>query len=125
MENNEHIHAAMWAARRSGLYYTLVNTHLNAAEVAYIVRTVGRRPLFLSCATRALCELLSTENLAVAMLADDELDGWQRYPDCVAGEHATPIADESYGLLLQYSAGSTGRPKGIRRPLSFSESDTV
>ena len=52
------------------------------------------------------------------MLADAELAGWQRYPEAVAGEDASPIADESYGLLLQYSAGSTGRPKGIRRPLN-------
>ena len=28
MENNEHIHAVMWAARRSGLYYVPINTHL-------------------------------------------------------------------------------------------------
>src|SRR6201995_3636129 len=37
MENNEHIHAVMWAARRSGLYYVPINTHLTAAEAAYIV----------------------------------------------------------------------------------------
>jgi long-chain acyl-CoA synthetase len=36
MENNEHIHAVMWAARRIGLYYALINTHLTAAEIAYI-----------------------------------------------------------------------------------------
>ena len=118
MENNAHIHAAMWAARRSGLYYTLINTHLNAAEVAYIVQDSGAKAVIASQATRALCELLSTENLAVAMLADAELAGWQRYPEAVASEDASPIADESYGLLLQYSAGSTGRPKGIRRPLN-------
>ena len=37
MENNEHIHAVMWAARRSGLYYVPINTHLTAAEAAYII----------------------------------------------------------------------------------------
>lgn len=51
------------------------------------------------------------------MLADDDLDGWQRYPDCVAGHPATPIVDEREGDLLQYSSGTTGRPKGIRREL--------
>ncbi len=37
MENNEHFHAVMWAARRSGLYYVPINTHLTAAEAAYII----------------------------------------------------------------------------------------
>src|ERR1700743_1402633 len=37
MENNEHYHAVMWAARRSGLYYVPINTHLTAAEAAYII----------------------------------------------------------------------------------------
>ncbi|KCG24917.1 hypothetical protein P946_04061 [Mycobacterium tuberculosis KT-0053] len=31
MENNEHVHAVMWAARRSGLYYVPINTHLTAS----------------------------------------------------------------------------------------------
>ena len=31
MENNAHMHAVMWAARRAGLYYVPINTHLTAA----------------------------------------------------------------------------------------------
>jgi fatty-acyl-CoA synthase len=67
---------------------------------------------------RSVCEHLSLDGLSVAVLAGGELDGWQRYPECVAACSAAPIPDECDGLLLQYSAGSTGRPKGIRRPLS-------
>jgi fatty-acyl-CoA synthase len=122
MENNEHIHAAMWAARRSGLYYTMVNTHLGPAEVAYIVTDSGAKVVLSSSAMRPLCEQLPIDGLVTAAIADEDLDGWQRYPDCVAAEPATPIADECDGLLLQYSAGSTGRPKGIRRPLSSARS---
>jgi fatty-acyl-CoA synthase len=51
------------------------------------------------------------------MLADGELPGWQRYPECVEHLPQTPIADECEGDLLQYSSGTTGRPKGIRREL--------
>jgi fatty-acyl-CoA synthase len=54
---------------------------------------------------------------ASATGASGALAGWQRYPDCVAGEPDTPIEDELEGDLLQYSSGTTGRPKGIRRPL--------
>lgn len=121
MENNEHIHAVMWAARRSGLYYTLINTQLRTAEISYIVGDSGAKAIISSAAMRAVCQQLS-ESLprglpSVALIADDELEGWRRYPDCVAAMPATPPAGDCNGQLLQYSAGSTGRPKGIRRPL--------
>jgi fatty-acyl-CoA synthase len=121
MENNEHIHAVMWAARRSGLYYTLINTQLRPAEISYIVGDSGAKAIISSVAMRAVCQQLS-ESLprglpSVALIADGELEEWQRYPDCVAAMPATSLAGECDGRLLQYSAGSTGRPKGIRRPL--------
>src|SRR5690242_301800 len=37
IENNEHFHTVSYAARRSGLYYVPINTHLTAAEAAYII----------------------------------------------------------------------------------------
>src|SRR5271154_2401935 len=121
LENNEHVHAVMWAARRSGLYYALINTHLTAAEAAYIVDNSGAKAIIGSGALRTVCEGLA-EHLPgglpdLLMIADDDLDGWQRYPECVADQPDTPIADESEGDLLQYSSGTTGRPKGIRRDL--------
>jgi len=44
MENNEHYHAVMWAARRCGLYYVPVNTHLTAAEAPTSSATVTPEP---------------------------------------------------------------------------------
>jgi long-chain acyl-CoA synthetase len=127
MENNEHMHAVMWAARRSGLYYAVVNTHLTPAEVGYIVDNSGAKAVIGSRATRKICEGLAEhlpnglpDLLMVADAAtfpDDDLAGWQRYPECVADFPDTPIADEREGELLQYSSGTTGRPKGIRRHL--------
>ncbi len=122
MENNEHIHVVMWAARRIGLYYSLINTHLTAAEAAYIVANSGARAVIGSRATRPVCEELG-EHLsdglsALRLIADGELDGWRRYPECVADCPDTPVADEREGELLQYSSGTTGRPKGIIRELT-------
>ncbi|KUI44710.1 acyl-CoA synthetase [Mycobacterium sp. GA-1199] len=121
MENNEHLHGVMWAARRSGLYYAVINTHLTAAEAAYIVDNSGAKAVIGSQAMRKVCEELE-EHLPnglpdLLLLADDDLDGWQRYPECVADHPKTPIPDEIEGDLLQYSSGTTGRPKGIRREL--------
>jgi fatty-acyl-CoA synthase len=121
LENNEHIHAVMWAARRAGLYYALVNTHLSPAEAAYIVENSGARAVIGSRATRTTCEGMA-EFLAdglpgLLLMAEEDIEGWQRYPECVVGQPDTPLRDEREGDLLQYSSGTTGRPKGIRRDL--------
>src|ERR1700739_4150861 len=121
MENNEHIHAVMWAARRSGLYYVPINTHLTAAEAAYIGGNREANAISGSAVLRKTCETLEEHLPAglppVLMIADDGLDGWQRYPECVADQPDTPIDDEIEGDRLQYSPGPTGRPKGIKRAL--------
>jgi len=121
MENNEHIHAVMWAARRSGLYYVPINTHLTAAEAAYIIDNSAAKAIIGSAALRKVCENLG-EHLpgglpGLLLIADDDLQGWERYPECVADQTNTPIDDEIEGDLLQYSSGTTGRPKGIKRQL--------
>ncbi|MGW4096807.1 MULTISPECIES: fatty-acid--CoA ligase FadD4 [unclassified Mycobacterium] len=121
MENNEHIHAVMWAARRSGLYYVPINTHLTAAEAAYIIDNSGAKAIVGSAVLKDILSGLEAElpnGLPDTLLiADGELDGWQRYPEAVADLPATPIDDELDGDLLQYSSGTTGRPKGIKRDL--------
>ena len=58
MENNEHYHAVMWAARRCGLYYVPINTHLTAAEAAYIVDNSSAKAIVGSAALRKTCENL-------------------------------------------------------------------
>src|SRR6195952_3317637 len=106
MENNEHFHAVMWAARRAGLYYVPINTHLTAAEVAYIIDNsaakaiVGSAPLANTLA--GLGAELPNGLPELLLIADDDLDGWQRYPECVAVQTDTPIDDEIEGDLLQY-----------------------
>ncbi|MDR3659702.1 MAG: fatty-acid--CoA ligase FadD4 [Mycobacterium sp.] len=125
MENNEHMHAVMWAARRSGLYYVPINIHLTAAEAAYIIENSGAKAVIGSTALRDTCAELADHLgaglprllLIAGRDGDAELDGWARYPECVADQLDTPIADEIEGDLLQYSSGTTGRPKGIKRPL--------
>jgi fatty-acyl-CoA synthase len=130
MENNEHIHAVMWAARRTGLYYALINTHLTAPEAAYIVNNSGAKAIVGSRAMAPLCQALNDQLAsrlpALLMIADTDLTGWQRYPACVADQPDTPVAGEREGDLLQYSSGTTGVPKGIRRDLQHtSPADAV
>lgn len=122
MNNNEHLPAVMWAARRTGLYYVVINTHLTAAESAYIVANSGAAAVVGARATADLCRGLEMElgsrMPTLRMIADAEIQGWQRYPECVADYSETPVPDEREGDLLQYSSGTTGKPKGIVRELS-------
>src|ERR1700720_3103469 len=118
MENNEHFHTVMWAARRCGLYYVPINTHLTAAEAAYIIDNSSAKVIVGSAALRKTCENLAEHTQPdVRIIADDDLGGWHRYPECVADQSDSPIDDEIEGDLLQYSSGTTGRPKGIKREL--------
>ncbi|MDZ7883343.1 MAG: fatty-acid--CoA ligase FadD4 [Mycobacterium sp.] len=120
IENNEHMHTVMWAARRSGLYYVPINTHLTAAEAAYIIDNSAAKAIVGSAALRPVLEGLAEHlpnGLPAVLLTTGDLDGWAKYPDAVADLPTTPIADEWDGDLLQYSSGTTGRPKGIKRDL--------
>ena len=121
VENSEHMHAVMWAARRAGLYYVPINTHLTAAEVAYIVDNSSAKAIVGSGGLRDTLAGLESELAgglpAIRLIVSGDLDGWQRYPECVADQPITPIDDEIEGDLLQYSSGTTGRPKGIKREL--------
>src|SRR5436190_1648218 len=84
MENNAHFHTVMWAARRCGLYYVPINTHLTAAEVAYIVDNSSAKAIVGSAALRKTLEGLGEYTQPhLLIIADDDLDGWHRYPECV------------------------------------------
>jgi long-chain acyl-CoA synthetase len=125
MENNEHIHAVMWAARRSGLYYVPINTHLTSAEAAYIIENSNAKAIIGSAALQETLGGLAAQLpgglpdllLIAGPVSEGDLPGWERYPECVEGQPDTPIDDEIEGDLLQYSSGTTGRPKGIKREL--------
>jgi len=121
MENNEHVHAVMWAARRAGLYYVPINTHLTAAEAAYIFDNSSAKAIVgsgkLSATLAGLAAELPNGLPTTLLIADGDLVGWQSYPECVADQSHTPIAYEIEGDLLQYSSGTTGRPEGIKRKL--------
>ncbi len=105
----------VWAALRSGLYYTPVNRHLTGPEVAYIVADCGARSVVTSA---DLADQVAGLRPEIPLVVDGDLPGWERYEDVVGAQPVMPPAEEPEGAGMFYSSGTTGRPKGILFPLS-------
>ncbi|MBQ1160323.1 acyl-CoA synthetase [Streptomyces sp. A73] len=108
-----------WAALRSGLYITAVNSHLTPDEAAYIVRDCGARALIVSAALPELATALVPRTPGVRVrLAYGGLPGHDDYEEALADSSPRPPARQPRGADMLYSSGTTGRPKGIQPPLS-------
>src|SRR3954451_6240090 len=121
MDNASRYHEVAWGVRRIGRYFTPVNTHLTADEVAYIVNDSGATVLVANEGLRDVASQLTPDvvpGVRHRLFIGDELPGWADYDEAVSGRPDTPVADESEGDVIQYSSGTTGKPKGIRRPLT-------
>ncbi len=114
LENDRRYFDAVWAALRSGLYYTPVNWHLTAPEVAYIVGDCGARSVVTSA---ALAPKVGDLDVEIPLVVGGDVDGWEGYEDLVAAQPADPLDEEPEGMGMFYSSGTTGRPKGILFPL--------
>ncbi|SDE53867.1 AMP-binding protein [Rhodococcus tukisamuensis] len=105
-----------WAALRSGLYITVVNWHLTAAEAAYVVNDCGARALIVSAdaaaATAAVPEAFPLVGHRLAY--GGPVAGFEDYEQALAGVDAGPLDDQPRGQDMLYSSGTTGRPKGIK-----------
>ena len=74
LPNDDRTHEVAFGLQRSGLYYTMVNTHLAAEEAAYIVEDCGARTLITSAALAPLAAELVALTPAVElrlMVGDD------------------------------------------------------
>src|SRR4051812_16721811 len=123
MENNPRYQECCWAAERSGLYFTLINSYLTAEEVAYIVDDCQPQVLITSAAKRDVAlEVAEQVPKAHTFLRVDAPGGaadgpYQPFEAAVAQHPAEPLGEERLGAAMLYSSGTTGRPKGILRPL--------
>jgi acyl-CoA synthetase (AMP-forming)/AMP-acid ligase II len=117
MDNNARYHEVTWAAQRSGLYYTAVNSHLRSGEVQYILDDCGATALVTSAAMADAVSSLDLSAIPVRLVVGGALPGFDDFDGRVASYPATPIADESEGREMLYSSGTTGKPKGVRKAL--------
>lgn len=118
MENQVHFLEIVWAALRSGLYLTAINSYLTHGEVSYIVDDCGAAAFITSIAKSEVASRVEfPERVTTKLSLDGPITGFDDYESAIAAFPTTPIVDESMGTLMLYSSGTTGRPKGVKRAL--------
>jgi long-chain acyl-CoA synthetase len=117
MENNRPYLEILWAAQRSGLHYTAINSHLRSAEVQYVLDDCGATALLSSAAMADVVARLDLARIPIRISAVGDLDGFERYDEILAATAPGPLEDEQEGREMLYSSGTTGRPKGVRKAL--------
>ena len=117
MENCPAVLGVAWAAQRSGLYYTALNSHLRSAEVQYILDDCGAGALMTTPAMADVVSGLDLTRVPVRVSFGGPLPGFSDYETVVAAFSGAPVTDESEGREMLYSSGTTGRPKGVRKEL--------
>src|SRR5262245_35485355 len=96
-ENQVRFLEVCWAAQRSGLYYTAINTHLTPEEVAYIVDDCDARAIVTTVAMAEVAEPLVDligDGVVSRLAMDGPVAGYEAYEEAIASVPPGPPDDE-------------------------------
>lgn len=118
LPNSVDLLAVYFAAMQTGLYVVMINWHLVAPEVAYIINDSGAKAFI---AHERFAEVATGQAGVEARYAVGDIPGFT--PLAELGESAERPADRTAGSPMLYTSGTTGKPKGVRRPLTGQDPD--
>lgn len=125
MRNGPDFAVAYWGATRSGVFVTLVSTHLKPDEAAYILNDSNSKALFLSASLGQTplalahdCKTLIRKVASIFYADNEPIAGALPLGEALAEMPAERVPDEISGFHMIYSSGTTGRPKGIVLPFT-------
>lgn len=119
--NEAAIFDVYWAAMRTGLYVTAVNSHLTSSEVAYLIDDCQAKAVVFSSSLSPIAtsdEVISmTPRVEHRLSFGGDIPGHTRLEGVMESMPITEPADQPRGADMLYSSGTTGRPKGIEPTL--------
>jgi len=113
LENRIEYFTLIWGSQRAGTMLVPISTRLTAPEIAYILRDSEAKFLITSESYRGVLDGIRAECPEIPIFVTDG-DAAESFAEALNAQPATPIADQSAGVVMLYSSGTTGRPKGIR-----------
>ncbi|UPJ63794.1 acyl-CoA synthetase [Bradyrhizobium sp. 191] len=115
LDNSTAYFELAWAARRAGLYYTPISTHLKQSEIEYVVRDCGAKILLADERFAPVLEALPADLRARCATVFVGAGGLDDLISTFREAVALPVVP--MGKDFFYSSGTTGQPKGIKQGL--------
>src|SRR3954447_25648928 len=117
MENHLRYLEVAWGCHYAGAVYTACSSRLTSGELAYILNDCAATVFITSKykADQATEVLADTPGVALRLMLDGTVDGYESYEVAVGGQPAEPLPDRIAGADMLYSSGTTGLPKGVTK----------
>lgn len=127
MANSTTLWLLYLAAMQNGNYFTPINFHFTAAEIAHILSDADTDVLVVSPEYAAVArEAYHMVGLDPSRcFVEGEADGFRPLTELTHDQSSQLPADRLGGQMMQYTSGTTGRPKGVKRPIGTIDADTA